>query len=156
MNAKSTTAKVTEAALSALVPAPTTRPCACGWSVVLPGNRVGDLAGRPKAHRDAAEYDPQTDMTFIEIPCEATTKAIFAPGHDARLKGLAQTAAILGGDLSKDGLSADPVRVLQAIAPDLVRFVTEAVEREAAKAEAKAAKAAEKAAEPEAKAAKAA
>lgn len=145
MPTKSTTTKATEAALSALVPTPAVRACACGWSVVLPGNRIGDLTGRPKAHRDAAEYDPQTDQTFVTLPCEATTKAVFAPGHDARLKGLAQTAAILGGDLAKDGLVADPVRVLQAIAPDLVRFVDEAVEREAAKAQAKAAKAAEKA-----------
>ena len=102
-----------------LAPVDPTRPCACGWTVCLPGK--ADLRGRPKAHRDAADYDPQTDLTFIELSCEARTKAVFAPGHDARFKGLAQTAALLGGDLmNSDGLSASPQVVLSALLMPLV------------------------------------
>lgn len=115
-----------------------TRPCACGWTVVLPGDRTNDLQGRPKAHREAAEYDAETDSTYVDLGCEARTQGTFAPGHDARLKGLAQTAALYGGDLLRDGLTVGPRDLLGALAPNLVRFVDEAVEAAEAKAKAKA------------------
>jgi hypothetical protein len=97
---------------------PTLRPCACAWTVALPGQV--DLKGAPKAHREAADYDAETDWTFIELGCGRETASIFAPGHDARLKGLAITAARFGGDLSRDGQSADPWTLLSEIAPNLL------------------------------------
>lgn len=150
---KTQTAPALDLAALGLAPAAKpTVPCACSWTVVLPGR--ADLTGRPKAHRDAAEYDAETDHTFVALACEAQTQSRFAPGHDARLKGLAQTAALLGGDLAKNGQSADPLTVLQAVAPNLAEFLptAEEVAEHAAKAAERAAKAAKAT---EAKAAKA-
>ena len=120
MNTNTNTSTLDLSALG-LAPVDPTRPCACGWTVVLPGK--ANLKGRPKSHREVADYDEQTDLTFVELSCEARTKGTFAPGHDARLKGLAQTAALLGGDLARDGLTVDPWTLVGELAPALRRFL---------------------------------
>lgn len=97
--------------------------CACaGWTAVLPG--LPDLKGTPKAHRAAAEHDEATNQTTISIQCAGLTKATFAPGHDARFKGLAITAARFGGSMAKEqgGLLVDmsPWDAVGSVAPALV------------------------------------
>jgi hypothetical protein len=152
VTAKSTTQSTTAPTAPTLTLAPLAKPerdCQCRWTVRLPGR--ADLTGRPKAHRDAAEYDAETDHTHVALDCDRTTQSVFAPGHDARLKGLAQTAVLLGGELVRtDGLAATPEDVLAALAPNLLDFLPtdEQVEthREAA------AKRAAKATKPEAEA----
>lgn len=147
MSKPNTTMPVLDVAALGLAPlAKPTRPCACAWTVDVPGR--ADLTGLPKAHRDHAEYDAETDRTFVAVPCDAQTQGTFAPGHDARLKGLARTAVLLGGDLTRGGQSADPATVLSAVAPALLAFLpteeqVEAHREAAAKRADKAAKAAE-------------
>lgn len=62
------------------------RTCACS---LLEAN-VPDASVLPKRHRAFV-----TDGT-LRTGCEATTQSAFAPGHDARLAGLLQSAARAG------------------------------------------------------------
>ena len=50
-----------------------------------------------------------TDMTWSPIPCGATTKRTFAPGHDARLKGYLIRSATAGVTVRRtvDGVHTD-------------------------------------------------
>jgi hypothetical protein len=129
-------------------PAPSKKhPCACSvTSISFGGDRRADL---PKKFRDLADYDVDTDTTIVDTLCEEVTEKVFAPGHDAKFKGLMQVALRFGGDASiRDGgllISTGPVELTMKVAPKLVDHVTRPVaapKPRSAKAKAKAAKAA--------------
>lgn len=116
-------------------PAPEVKPkkvktltdCACsGWQVAIPGNQLA-LKGAPKAHRDAAEYDTETNWTTISLECGKMTSSTFAPGHDARFKGLAITAARFGGEMqiARGGVlsSMSPANAVKSVSPGLLALL---------------------------------
>ena len=97
-------------------------PCFCGLVqiniAVTPGSKF-DLSTIPAKHRQYIE-DVNADeagWVYLTTGCTRSTKKNFAPGHDATLKGILQTAVALGADASTvDGgmsLSMDPMRLAE-------------------------------------------
>jgi len=92
------------------------------------------------------------DGTRTKVPCGGITKRTFAPGHDARLKGVLIRAAFAGHKLERVGLAGNEVRDALAWA-DFFNFgylVRAGVELAREKAAAKKAKKAAKVAKAEA------
>lgn len=101
--------------------------CACaGWTVAIGGEQTA-LKGAPKAHRDALEYDNETHWNTISLECGKMTTATFAPGHDARFKGLAITATRFGGEMQIDRggvlVSMSPEQAVASVSPGLLAFL---------------------------------
>lgn len=114
---------------------PEPQPCTCSrvW-ISFPWSDEA-LRGLPRQQLEFAEVDEigedeagaPVKVWTIQIPCEATTRSTFAPGHDARFKGLMQTALRRGGEahLTEGGMlvSTDPVSLTAQIAPNLLEAV---------------------------------
>jgi hypothetical protein len=78
-------------------------PCACGRvEVVLPAEA---LALVPRKHRRFLETEApdEAGWLYLATECEVPTWGTFAPGHDARLAGLLQTADRADGYATLDG-----------------------------------------------------
>lgn len=77
---------------------------------------------------EAAQADvikPCACMRFDHLAhrCNRTTKRIFAPGHDARIKGFLQSAKRDGEEVLLDGQWVTPRMAAEEIAPALVAFL---------------------------------
>lgn len=75
------------------------RPCVC--QSVLARVGIEQAAQVPSKHKHfITELDAETGYATLETGCTGVTTKTFAPGHDARLVGLLQTAQRLGGEAS--------------------------------------------------------
>ncbi|MBI1376758.1 MAG: hypothetical protein GC157_04645 [Frankiales bacterium] len=104
-------------------------PCLCGQiRIDIPGDT--DPKTLPASQRGYLD-DPTADeagWTYLQTECTAETRRLFAPGHDARTKGLLQTAARLGASVTVlDGgmaHSTDPITFATQQLPGMAHLVT--------------------------------
>lgn len=106
------------------------RPCVC--QTVLARIDAEQAAQVPSKHKHfITEIDAETGFATLATGCTGVTTKTFAPGHDARLVGLLQTAQRLGGEASIPSgdlsVSYEPAQLAAAIGMsdhlvDKVRF----------------------------------
>lgn len=96
--------------------------CECGrWAATAPA-----LSAVPWKHR-AFATEAADGTVRLATGCTDTTGAAFAPGHDARLAGLLQTAARAGGTATRDDATDAPAALA-------ARFLSAALARKVAHA----------------------
>jgi hypothetical protein len=105
----------------------TLHPCLCGLVRVDFNGEEMTIEDLPRKYRAWAEYNPDTHWIHVETGCEALTYKVFAPGHDARFKGLLQTAHRQGGEVWFDGVSTSPADFATERTPGLVSAITNPV-----------------------------
>lgn len=107
-------------------------PCLCGLVRIdipqEPGTDI-EITTIPRRHRqylDTVTGD-EAGWIYLETMCDATTKRTFAPGHDARLAGLLQTAARLHGSATTtDGawaVTSGPISFAQSVSDEFAAKV---------------------------------
>ena len=88
--------------------------CLCrNYYISIPGDAAEEIAQQvPAKHRwMLSDLTPdEAGWVYMETGCTEDSWGLFAPGHDARLAGMLQTAARLGLDATtRDGVAGDPV-----------------------------------------------
>lgn len=139
--------KVTEDGIDIEVgpPAKAKKLCLCGQIRIDFDAEQVSIEDLPKKYREYAElnhFDEGGGWVHVETGCETLTAKLFAPGHDARFKGLLQMAHRQGGDVVfiQDGLSVSqgPVEFANEWTPGLVSAITNPVTAPKPKGRAKA------------------
>jgi hypothetical protein len=82
-----------------------THPCLCGQiRIDIPAetDKPFNAQALPRNHRAYLDtvIGDEAGWVYLETMCDQETKRTFAPGHDARVKGLLITAARLNGDVT--------------------------------------------------------
>lgn len=106
------------------------RPCLCGQIRIDYDAEQVSIEDLPRSQREYAEinmFDEGGGWVHVETGCVTLTKRLFAPGHDARFKGLLQTAHRMGGEVWFEGVSTSPEHFAQLNTPGLVADVTRVV-----------------------------
>lgn len=99
------------------------RYCLCGMVRIDYNAEQVSIEDLPKKQREWAErnmYEDGGGWIHVETGCTRETQRLFAPGHDARFKGLLQTAHRMGGSVWFEGVSTEPEHFAQLNTPGLV------------------------------------